>query len=116
MKTPRKIYKKLYWCYSLDEKHQAPIVASGLKQSREKFANKLGFDIDRVVGSRICRLPDQHQQLAAHHPNDSLLLDCGMEIVDVFGCDSKLAAVVKRMLKPGGRILKYKNRIFQESL
>jgi hypothetical protein len=41
-------------------------------------------------------------------------VDCGIEFITKLHRGHKISQVIKRMLKPGGRIFKFGNRIFQE--
>jgi hypothetical protein len=110
------LYKKLYWCYALHEHRRYAIVADSAYRARRQFANEHGYYAVDIVASRICRLPVQHQQTNQVHPDDNLLVDCGVEFITKLHRGDKVSQVIKRMLKPGGRIFKVGNRIYQEDL
>jgi hypothetical protein len=111
-----KVYKKLYWGIAFNANRGACIIANSAYEARKLFAIKRGYYAVDVEVSRICRLPLQHQNTTEVYPSDALLKDCGCQFVTSFCPSDKVTQVIKRMLKPGGRIFNFNNRIFQEGI
>ncbi len=109
-----RVYKKLYWCYTWVEHRRYFLIADSAKQAKKQFAAENGYYQKDVSVNRLCRLPDKHQKTIQVHPDDNLLTDCEVEFINQLHRGHKVSQVIKRMLKPGGRIFNYKNRIFQE--
>ena len=110
-------YKKLYWCYAPMGYKRYFIIANSARKARRQFASENGYYQIDVLAERICRLPNAHQNINQIHPDDNLLIDCKIEfITHLFHSRDKVSLVVKRMLKPGGRIFNAQNKILQEEL
>jgi hypothetical protein len=109
-------YKKLYWCYTLELYKRYFIIANSARKARKQFASENRYYQKDVSVERICRLPDKHQTTIQIHPSDSLLTECKVEFIYKLHKGDKLSTVIRLMLKPGGRVFNFQNRIYQEDL
>ncbi|SRR5258708_40038920 len=113
------LYKKLYWCNTFDYMRQGFIIADNIRQARKDYGSRFFCYAKDVVAKRICRLPTMLQGTEELFPTDMLLQTCGCQLVNMsYPNNTRLTAVVKLMLKPGGRIwcCPKTNLIVQESL
>jgi translation initiation factor IF-1 len=108
------VYKKLYWCYTWVEHKRYFLIADSARKAKQQFAAENGLYQKDVSVNRVSRLPGKHQKTIQIHPDDNLLIDCGVEFINKLHRGHKVSQVIKRMLKPGGRIFNFQNRIFQE--
>lgn len=107
-------YKKLYWGSAFNANRGACVIATSAREARKLFATLRGYYAVDVEAKRLCRLPLQHQTTSEIYPSDSLLEDCGLEIVKYLCPGTKEFCVVRRMLKGEGRILRLHNLFLQE--
>lgn len=110
------VYKKLYWCYSLESDKRYFMIANSAREARRLFAFENRYYQKDVSIERLCRLPTQHQNTIQKHPDDVILTDCSVEFITDLVIKNKVTTSIKLMLKPGGRIFFYKKSFFQEDI
>lgn len=109
-------YKKLYWGYTSTGYKRYFLIANSARKARRQFASENMYYQKDILVERICRLPDNHQNTNEIHPSDNLLIECKVEFISGLHKRDKISSAIRLMLKPGGRIFNFQNRIFQEDV